>query len=111
MQAPGSDHNVARERQLHWFWRGAIAVGVGVGFSTALNVLLVYCLPLWAFASTPVQLSLPFSRAGVAVVAYGLLTRWFAPPCVHDRETRCRNCTYILRGITEPRCPECGERI
>lgn len=26
-------------------------------------------------------------------------------------ETRCRKCRYILRGITEPRCPECGERI
>jgi len=28
-----------------------------------------------------------------------------------DRETRCRKCGHILRGITEPRCPECGERI
>lgn len=28
-----------------------------------------------------------------------------------DLETRCRKCGYILRGITEPRCPECGERI
>ncbi len=28
-----------------------------------------------------------------------------------DPETRCRNCGYILRGIPEPRCPECGERI
>jgi len=26
-------------------------------------------------------------------------------------ETRCRKCGYILRGISEPRCPECGERI
>ncbi len=28
-----------------------------------------------------------------------------------DDETRCRRCRYILRGLTEPRCPECGERI
>ena len=27
------------------------------------------------------------------------------------KETRCRKCGYILRGLTEPRCPECGERI
>jgi RNA polymerase subunit RPABC4/transcription elongation factor Spt4 len=25
-----------------------------------------------------------------------------------DSETRCRKCNYILRGLTEPRCPECG---
>ena len=28
-----------------------------------------------------------------------------------DPETRCRKCGYILRGISEPRCPEWGERI
>ena len=28
-----------------------------------------------------------------------------------DGETRCRKCGYILRSISEPRCPECGERI
>lgn len=28
-----------------------------------------------------------------------------------DNETRCRNCGHILRGLSEPRCPECGERI
>jgi len=28
-----------------------------------------------------------------------------------DRACRCRNCGYILRGLSEPRCPECGEAI
>ncbi len=28
-----------------------------------------------------------------------------------DNETRCRKCGYILKGISEPRCSECGERI
>lgn len=28
-----------------------------------------------------------------------------------DDETRCRKCRHILRGLTEPRCPECGESI
>ena len=28
-----------------------------------------------------------------------------------DDETRCRRCGHILRGLSEPRCPECGERI
>ena len=26
-------------------------------------------------------------------------------------ETCCRRCGHILRGISEPRCPECGEHI
>ena len=46
----------------------------------------------------------------IAFLTYGLLTRWLRPKFV-DTETRCRKCNYILRGITEPRCPECGERI
>ena len=28
-----------------------------------------------------------------------------------DGETRCRKCGYILRGLSEPRCPECGEPV
>ena len=32
-------------------------------------------------------------------------------PSNADDECRCRKCKYILRGITEPRGPECGERI
>ncbi len=28
-----------------------------------------------------------------------------------DHETRCRKCAHILKGLSEPRCPECGERI
>ncbi|MCC6908296.1 MAG: hypothetical protein IT430_10180 [Phycisphaerales bacterium] len=26
-------------------------------------------------------------------------------------ETRCRKCNHVLRGLKEPRCPECGEAI
>ena len=25
--------------------------------------------------------------------------------------TRCRNCNYLLIGLSEPRCPECGTRF
>jgi len=53
--------------------------------------------------------------AAIAVIAPAALVAVFldahlrrpAPP----RETRCRRCGYVLRGLTEPRCPECGERI
>jgi hypothetical protein len=47
----------------------------------------------------------------VAFATYGILTRFFGPKLFSPNETRCRKCGYILRGISEPRCPECGERI
>lgn len=28
-----------------------------------------------------------------------------------DGETHCRRCDHILRGISSPRCSECGEQI
>ncbi|MHC4442741.1 MAG: transcription elongation factor SPT4 [Planctomycetota bacterium] len=59
---------------------------------------------LW---TTPV--TLPFFVLPIAV--YVLLTRAYGPQKVLEQETRCRKCQYILRGITEPRCPECGEKI
>ena len=46
--------------------------------------------------------------AAFAVVSYLTAGQQRFPT---PKETRCRKCDYILRGITEPRCPECGERI
>ena len=47
----------------------------------------------------------------VAIGAYAAITRLWGPKVVPGGETLCRACGYILRGISEPRCPECGERI
>jgi hypothetical protein len=44
-----------------------------------------------------------------AIIAIVLIVHARRAPS--DAETRCRKCAYILRGITEPRCPECGEKI
>ena len=120
---------------MHWFWRGTIAVGVGgicgvlwngpllhfarsiVGWPVAYGIqvpLMKIGLPtgierelvigVWKlFVSYPPVII-------VGLVTYLLLTRHYGPrPC--DDETRCRKCGYILRGISEPRCSECGERI
>lgn len=45
-----------------------------------------------------------------ALGAYGVATRMVERKPLFG-ETRCRKCGYVLRGISEPRCPECGERI
>ena len=110
-------------RRLHWFWRGLIAVLCGVGcgqmfFSVANHIQI-------AISGSPANLVYRhqphawLSGLGVAaffcstiagVGVYALATHWFGPRRADD-ETRCRTCGYILRGIMEPRCPECGERI
>ena len=113
---------------MHWFWRAAIAVAVsasymGVSMITVSNAAIgpvanairdaVFYLtasrvrvPFWA----PAGIVYGVPVAIITLAAYALATRLFgAKP--HDGETRCRKCNYILRGITEPRCPECGERI
>jgi hypothetical protein len=42
-------------------------------------------------------------------LVYELL--WGARALPDDGESRCRRCSYILRGLSAPRCPECGEAV
>lgn len=111
--------------EMHWFWRVAIAMGAGCVFSGLFH-FVQYSSGLWSIinrAVTPLTNLLPWGRSTAhtmivdhmplliaAFSVYGFLTvRW--GPHAAGNETRCRNCNYILRGITEPRCPECGARI
>ena len=104
---------------MHWFLRAGIAVGVGTLYAF---LLLVFGAPLIDGAFSPLVVLI--GRGATLIVAfvsfpmvpmcvYGLLTRLSGGerPLTGSSETRCRKCQYILRGITEPRCPECGERI
>jgi hypothetical protein len=49
--------------------------------------------------------------ACVGLLAFIATTRRPAPRPAHDPESRCRWCTYILKGLSAPICPECGEAI
>ncbi|HOB73450.1 MAG TPA: hypothetical protein PKG54_02890 [Phycisphaerae bacterium] len=100
---------------MHWFWRAAIAVlagvlGAGACFIVALflasgrNPNTIAFRVIWLFAVASVFIL----SSVVAVAVHGRLIRRYG---MEVRETRCRKCDYILRGISEPRCPECGERI
>ncbi len=111
-----------QRRRLHWAWRVAAVVSwlYTVTAITAVDPWAI--IAAWVSDAARVNLGLAGSlRAGIVVstvyyapalvlafVVYGLLTRYYGPG---DTETRCRTCRYILRGITEPRCPECGEAI
>ena len=105
---------------MHWFGRGAIAYGVGLvvvaamasvpgvldAEQAAIGFLVNRFDPPYPVAVGVVHFT-PF--AALVLIAYGITTRAFVLKT--DDETRCRRCDYILRGLTEPRCSECGERI
>ena len=98
---------------MHWFWRVTIAMAIGAVCGVLLLIavarLLTVLVPDWAEAMLVI---LTFATGALAaIVTYTSLTRRYSPEAILERETRCRKCQYILRGITEPRCPECGERI
>lgn len=97
---------------MRWFWRVAIAV---IG-STILAFICTLGLSLVADSYFPgVYMkylligALAFGALSSATFATVFLCR-FSGSC-RERETCCRRCGYILRGMSEPRCPECGERI
>jgi len=109
---------------MHWFWRATIAVLISFIISLPLAYPIAWWLhSMWndlglnqvirriivfeASASVGIALTgMLFSALAVGI--YAFLGRNRLP---NDGETRCRKCGYILRGIPEPRCSECGERI
>lgn len=102
-------------------WRMAIALAVAGGAwaffrDPWIRFLSGRCeVDDWADALVGNQYSDPLLGAILAVMValfvYGLLCLCPDLKLPYDGETRCRKCHHILRGITEPRCPECGERI
>lgn len=78
------------EPALEW-WVEAIAKWTGDSAAVCITVVLL---------STPSVL--------VGMLAFN----WLHTRGVQDDgHLHCLKCGYILKGITEPRCPECGERI
>ena len=100
-----------------WFWRAVIACSIPTAVFFLYEGLGRWILARiygWSVSQelllTLVQ-SLIFFLFGMVVLAiYSWLTHRYGPRA-WDGETRCRKCGYILRGIPEPRCSECGERI
>ncbi len=80
-------------------WRVIIAVVFGSIVDYALYVMFAVIVTVLSRSSFTIFVLM----AAVPVGIYLLLPeRW---------ETRCRECGHVLRGLTEPGCPQCGERI
>ena len=108
--------------KLHWSLRLTIStIAGGVCFFILNDADFVFRLWWWVcrkfhftFSTNEDMLAVDIVSGCVsllvAVCLYQVITQHFGPGSAVE-ETRCRKCGYILRGITEPRCPECGERI
>ncbi|GMU24136.1 MAG: hypothetical protein AMXMBFR13_42130 [Phycisphaerae bacterium] len=98
---------------MHWFWRAAMAVVCGSFLGVAPFAFTHALLARGGANGAGLAASLfSLSVAAVFPVAiYALLTHMSTSADIELSETRCRRCGYILRGISEPRCPECGEKI
>ncbi len=81
-------------------WIGAAHIGVSVLFFTLVNALD------WQ----PHDAEIPFALMGVVYVAIVGPLSWR----IQSRLPKsvewgaCEGCGYLLFGLTEPRCPECG---
>lgn len=58
------------------------------------------------------QLRIPLFPFALALTAGSLLMLWrgWLRPRRRVQDGRCTECGYDLRGLSEPRCPECGTR-
>jgi len=101
---------------LKWYWRALAAVIVAVVPIVFSGDLVEEFFETARFllgdvSAQRVTLAMLGVAASVAAVGmYVVLTHFYANGHI-DNEIHCRECGYILRGISEPRCPECGERI
>ncbi len=79
-----------------WIMAGVLMMAMAlVAYISDLSLWIVFGLP--SFFLAPL----------VSIFAFWRLT----PPDAPDGHTRCGECGYILKGLTEPRRSECGERI
>ena len=91
-------------------WLRIIVAVVGGGIASVVfaNVVRYLIFPVggariaWFFSYIALLVGPTFAA---------LLVNALTPREKKDGHTRCGKCGYILKGLTEPRCSECGERI
>ncbi len=89
-----------------------IIVSVVVGGIASFAFLYVVAeLVFTAVGPGPLPGFFIFTALLAGPTATAVLLHMLTPREVNDGHTRCGKCGYILKGLTEPRCSECGERI
>ncbi len=87
----------------------AVVLGSLLGVAAATSIYFVFdsLLPFWISAGVAVAAQF-VAPVACGVLFYAWRTRRDFP---RDGLTRCGHCSYILKGLSEPRCPECGTRL
>ena len=85
-----------------------IVGGIAVGLFFVGSMVLFPGPPGGYVALTVLFVILAFL---VGPIIATVLAHMLTPQEWLDGHTRCGKCGYILKGLTEPRCSECGERI
>lgn len=117
-----------RWRAVRWPWALAISFGVFVaaflirlhlveGLGDEVGLLQPTYLSLWEFLVNHfgtnftyiiVRFLLETPPFLAGLLAFALLRRGSTEK---NDYLKCLRCGHILKGLSEPRCPECGERI
>lgn len=110
-----------------WHWRETLAQGPGVWALSPKTGKVVRCESIYTMLAHAtiyplgtqskamwnlghvIATSMP--AAMVSILIYCILSSATNPEVKEVQESHCRRCGYILRGLTIPRCPECGEPI
>ncbi len=88
----------------------SVIVGGIAGFILWLGVTVVIFGGLRTAAGLEWMLFFSTGFLSSPIIAM-VLAHALTPRETKDGHTRCGKCGYILKGLTEPRCSECGERI
>jgi uncharacterized paraquat-inducible protein A len=91
----------------HILWRAIDVHGYTIMYVMMYLDIALGSLPyIWRLA---VAGTLAYTLIGLlAALTANELFAHYAPG---QQETLCRRCGFVLRGISEPQCPECGERL
>jgi hypothetical protein len=117
------------KRPMRWYWAALYATLA----SYAVSVVIVFLCVGWPFRQVGLlELALEWwldaieEWTGFTVAAWGTVLLLSTPSVLvgmlvfdrlhahgarHDGHLHCLKCGYILKGLSEPRCPECGEPI
>ncbi len=104
---PNPDNPLKIERP--WL-RIIVSVIVG-GIASVAFLYVVGTLVFAGWGAGPIPGFFIFTAFLAGPTAAAVLVYVLTPSEPKDGHTRCGKCGYILKGLTEPRCSECGERI